>query len=64
MSATGSFDHRGIGGPDGVQLMRAFKALVETRLGLLHKGAGRSPLSPLGCAESTLPREGGGWLCE
>ena len=35
MSATGSFDHRAIDGADGAELMRAFKGLVETPLGLL-----------------------------
>ena len=35
MSATGSFDHRAIDGADGARLMKAFKALVETPLGLV-----------------------------
>jgi pyruvate dehydrogenase E2 component (dihydrolipoamide acetyltransferase) len=35
MSATGSFDHRAIDGADGAQLMKAFKALVESPLGLV-----------------------------
>ena len=35
MSATGSFDHRAIDGADGAQLMSAFKALVESPLGLV-----------------------------
>ena len=35
MSATGSFDHRGIDGADGARLMQAFKALVENPLGML-----------------------------
>ncbi len=35
MSATGSFDHRAIDGADGAQLMQAFKALVESPIGLL-----------------------------
>ena len=35
MSATGSFDHRAIDGADGAQLMQAFKALVESPLGLV-----------------------------
>ena len=35
MSATGSFDHRAIDGADGARLMSAFKALVETPLGLV-----------------------------
>ncbi|WP_010163163.1 pyruvate dehydrogenase complex dihydrolipoamide acetyltransferase [Sphingomonas sp. PAMC 26617] len=35
MSATGSFDHRAIDGADGAQLMQAFKALVESPLGML-----------------------------
>ncbi len=35
MSATGSFDHRAIDGSDGAMLMKAFKALVETPLGLV-----------------------------
>jgi pyruvate dehydrogenase E2 component (dihydrolipoamide acetyltransferase) len=35
MSATGSFDHRAIDGSDGAQLMKAFKALVESPLGLV-----------------------------
>jgi pyruvate dehydrogenase E2 component (dihydrolipoamide acetyltransferase) len=35
MSATGSFDHRAIDGADGAQLMKIFKELVETPLGLV-----------------------------
>ena len=35
MSASGSFDHRAIDGADGAQLMQAFKALVESPLGLV-----------------------------
>jgi pyruvate dehydrogenase E2 component (dihydrolipoamide acetyltransferase) len=35
MSATGSFDHRAIDGADGAELMKAFKALVESPLGLV-----------------------------
>ena len=35
MSATGSFDHRAIDGADGARLMKAFKELVETPLGLV-----------------------------
>ena len=35
MSATGSFDHRAIDGADGAQLMAAFKAMVESPLGLV-----------------------------
>jgi len=35
MAATGSFDHRAIDGADGAQLMAAFKALVESPLGLV-----------------------------
>ena len=35
MTATGSFDHRAIDGADGAQLMQAFKALVESPLGML-----------------------------
>ena len=35
MSATGSFDHRAIDGADGAELMAAFKALVESPLGML-----------------------------
>jgi pyruvate dehydrogenase E2 component (dihydrolipoamide acetyltransferase) len=35
MSATGSFDHRAIDGSDGAQLMKVFKALVESPLGLV-----------------------------
>jgi pyruvate dehydrogenase E2 component (dihydrolipoamide acetyltransferase) len=35
MSATGSFDHRAIDGADGAELMQAFKALVETPLGMI-----------------------------
>ncbi|KQN25716.1 branched-chain alpha-keto acid dehydrogenase subunit E2 [Sphingomonas sp. Leaf33] len=35
MSATGSFDHRAIDGADGAQLMKAFKELVESPLGMI-----------------------------
>jgi pyruvate dehydrogenase E2 component (dihydrolipoamide acetyltransferase) len=35
MSATGSFDHRAIDGADGARLMKAFKELVESPLGLV-----------------------------
>ena len=35
MSATGSFDHRAIDGADGAALMKAFKELVESPLGLV-----------------------------
>ncbi|MCA1653917.1 MAG: pyruvate dehydrogenase complex dihydrolipoamide acetyltransferase [Sphingomicrobium sp.] len=35
MSATGSFDHRAVDGADGARLMKAFKALVESPLGLV-----------------------------
>jgi pyruvate dehydrogenase E2 component (dihydrolipoamide acetyltransferase) len=35
MSATGSFDHRAIDGADGAELMQAFKALIESPLGML-----------------------------
>ena len=35
MSATGSFDHRAIDGADGARLMKVFKELVETPLGLV-----------------------------
>ncbi len=35
MSATGSFDHRAIDGADGAELMKVFKELVETPLGLV-----------------------------
>jgi pyruvate dehydrogenase E2 component (dihydrolipoamide acetyltransferase) len=35
MSATGSFDHRAIDGADGARLMKAFKDLVESPLGLV-----------------------------
>ncbi len=35
MSATGSFDHRAIDGAVGAQLMSAFKALVESPLGMV-----------------------------
>ena len=35
MSATGSFDHRAIDGADGARQMKAFKALVESPLGLV-----------------------------
>lgn len=35
MSATGSFDHRAIDGADGAELMKTFKALVESPLGMI-----------------------------
>jgi pyruvate dehydrogenase E2 component (dihydrolipoamide acetyltransferase) len=35
MTATGSFDHRAIDGADGAQLMKAFKELVESPLGMI-----------------------------
>ncbi len=35
MCATGSFDHRAIDGADGAELMKVFKELVETPLGLV-----------------------------
>jgi pyruvate dehydrogenase E2 component (dihydrolipoamide acetyltransferase) len=35
MCATGSFDHRAIDGADGAMLMKVFKELVETPLGLV-----------------------------
>ena len=35
MSATGSFDHRAIDGADGAKLMKRFKELVESPLGML-----------------------------
>ncbi len=35
MSVTGSFDHRAIDGSDGARLMKAFKDLVESPLGLV-----------------------------
>ncbi len=35
MSATGSFDHRAIDGADGAMLMKVFKELVESPLGLV-----------------------------
>ena len=35
MSATGSFDHRAIDGADGARLMKTFKELVESPLGLV-----------------------------
>jgi len=35
MSATGSFDHRAVDGADGARLMQAFKALVESPLGMV-----------------------------
>ena len=35
MSATGSFDHRAIDGADGAQLMKVFKELCESPLGLV-----------------------------
>ena len=35
MSATGSFDHRAIDGADGALLMKTFKELVESPLGLV-----------------------------
>ncbi len=35
MTVTGSFDHRAIDGADGAELMSAFKALIESPLGLV-----------------------------
>ncbi|MDB5667157.1 MAG: acetyltransferase component of pyruvate dehydrogenase complex, partial [Alphaproteobacteria bacterium] len=35
MSATGSFDHRAIDGADGARLMKVFKQLVESPLGMI-----------------------------
>jgi pyruvate dehydrogenase E2 component (dihydrolipoamide acetyltransferase) len=35
MSATGSFDHRAIDGADGAELMKLFKALIESPLGMI-----------------------------
>ncbi|WP_129790975.1 pyruvate dehydrogenase complex dihydrolipoamide acetyltransferase [Sphingosinicella sp. CPCC 101087] len=35
MSATGSFDHRAIDGADGARLMKVFKQLVESPIGML-----------------------------
>jgi pyruvate dehydrogenase E2 component (dihydrolipoamide acetyltransferase) len=35
MTVTGSFDHRAIDGADGAELMAAFKALIESPLGLV-----------------------------
>ncbi|HEX6217655.1 MAG TPA: pyruvate dehydrogenase complex dihydrolipoamide acetyltransferase [Sphingomicrobium sp.] len=35
MSATGSFDHRAIDGADGARLMKRFKELIESPLGLV-----------------------------
>ncbi|MEZ0495373.1 pyruvate dehydrogenase complex dihydrolipoamide acetyltransferase [Sphingomonas sp. IW22] len=35
MSATGSFDHRAIDGADGAQLMKLFKELVESPMGMI-----------------------------
>jgi len=35
MSATGSFDHRAIDGADGARLMKAFKELCESPMGLV-----------------------------
>ncbi|MCL6739645.1 pyruvate dehydrogenase complex dihydrolipoamide acetyltransferase [Sphingomonas sp. RB56-2] len=35
MSATGSFDHRAIDGADGARLMKTFKELIESPLGLV-----------------------------
>ena len=35
MSATGSFDHRAIDGADGARLMKIFKELVESPMGLV-----------------------------
>ena len=35
MSATGSFDHRAIDGADGARLMKVFKELVESPMGLV-----------------------------
>ncbi|RYD59257.1 MAG: pyruvate dehydrogenase complex dihydrolipoamide acetyltransferase [Sphingomonadales bacterium] len=35
MSATGSFDHRAIDGADGAELMKTFKELVESPMGMI-----------------------------
>ncbi|MEP9401041.1 pyruvate dehydrogenase complex dihydrolipoamide acetyltransferase [Sphingomonas sp. VNH70] len=35
MTATGSFDHRAIDGADGAEMLKLFKALVESPLGLI-----------------------------
>jgi pyruvate dehydrogenase E2 component (dihydrolipoamide acetyltransferase) len=35
MSATGSFDHRAIDGAAGAALMKRFKELVESPLGMI-----------------------------
>ena len=35
MSATGSFDHRGVDGADGARLMAAFREYVEAPLGMV-----------------------------
>jgi pyruvate dehydrogenase E2 component (dihydrolipoamide acetyltransferase) len=35
MSATGSFDHRAIDGADGAELMKLFKELVESPIGMI-----------------------------
>jgi len=35
MTATGSFDHRGVDGADGARLMTAFRDYVESPLGML-----------------------------
>ena len=35
MSATGSFDHRAIDGADGAELMKLFKELVESPMGMI-----------------------------
>uniref|UniRef100_UPI0025FC0D88 2-oxo acid dehydrogenase subunit E2 n=1 Tax=uncultured Sphingomonas sp. TaxID=158754 RepID=UPI0025FC0D88 len=35
MTATGSFDHRAIDGADGAELMKMFKELVESPLGMI-----------------------------
>ncbi len=35
MTVTGSFDHRAVDGADGAELMKRFKELVETPLGLI-----------------------------
>ena len=35
MSATGSFDHRAIDGADGAAMLKLFKELVESPLGMI-----------------------------
>lgn len=35
MSATGSFDHRAIDGADGAELMKLFKELIESPMGMI-----------------------------